>query len=261
MENQEAIIQILIFGTIGMGTLVIAIILFVVVYQKKLLSQKAAAQEMELQYQKELINATFRSQEAERLRIARDLHDDLAGDLSAIRISISRLSKQMTDPDTFSNSVSHSKSMLNDSIEKVRGIARELMPPTLHKLGLAVSLKELATRLEIASGITIHYTQDEMLPVFSEEINLSLYRVTQELLNNALKHSQATGINIHLQSTPFSISIADNGVGFESEKVTMKSAPANGMGLKSIESRLQMIGANLALHTSPGKGTKAEITL
>lgn len=260
MEQQEAIMQALVFGTIGMGILVIAIILFVVVYQKKLLVQKNRVQEIELQGQKDVYKATINSQEIERQRIAKDLHDDIAGDLSAIRISINLLAKLIDQPEEFISISAESKAVLDASIDKVKGIARDLMPPTLEKLGLGSSLKEMANRLSKLTGVPIFFEQQGQISDLSNEQGLAMYRVCQEILNNSLKHSKAKKINIKLTGEPFSILIEDDGVGFDIEKEKRNSIESGGMGLKTIESRLQMVGAGIVMESGKGKGTRSVIT-
>ncbi|MEL6628086.1 MAG: histidine kinase dimerization/phosphoacceptor domain-containing protein, partial [Bacteroidota bacterium] len=125
MVQSEIIVRILIFGTLGMAILAGAVILFVINYQKKLLQQKNDLQELEIQFQKALFQSTLRSQESERQRIAQDLHDDLAGDLSALKLMLNRIPKYLKNEEMLGEITHSSKEMVIQAIDKVQHIARD----------------------------------------------------------------------------------------------------------------------------------------
>src|SRR5215510_3796250 len=118
-------------GTVGMFLLAIAIILFMVFYQKRMLQEQYKRQQMELDHQHKMMEAALESQEQERRRLAGELHDSIGAMLSTIRVGITTLARQVPDP----KSLEQSKEMLDDTITSVRRISRDLMPSTLEKFG------------------------------------------------------------------------------------------------------------------------------
>jgi len=261
MVQSEIIVRILIFGTLGMAILAGAVILFVINYQKKLLQQKNDLQELEIQFQKALFQSTLRSQESERQRIAQDLHDDLAGDLSALKLMLNRIPKYLKNEEMLGEITHSSKEMVIQAIDKVQHIARDLMPPMLEKLGLGVSLNELTQRLNHATETKIQFTEEEGPISLTHETQLNLYRISQELIQNALKYAEADQIDVMMSKQPFTLAIEDNGRGFDLEAEKRKPIQSGGIGLKSIETRLKMVGAQLEMHSKIGVGTHAKITL
>ncbi len=131
---------ILIFSlaTVGMLILAASIILFVVFYQKKMIQEQLKRQQLELEYQQKMMEAALESQENERRRVAGDLHDSIGAMLSTIRVS---LITQARRDNADLESINQSKKMLDDTIESVRRISRDLMPSTLEKFGLAHAAK------------------------------------------------------------------------------------------------------------------------
>src|SRR5690349_19656584 len=118
-------------GTVGMLLLAIAIISFMVFYQKKMISEQLKRKQLEFEHQQRMMQAELESQENERRRLAADLHDSIGGMLSAIRVGISTISKQAPELN-----IEQTKSMLDDTISSVRRISRDLMPSTLERFGL-----------------------------------------------------------------------------------------------------------------------------
>ena len=139
-------------GTVGMFLLAIAIILFMVFYQKRMLQEQYKRKQMELDYQQKMMEAALESQEQERRRLAGELHDSIGAMLSTIRVGITTLARQVPDP----TPLDQSKEMLDDTITSVRRISRDLMPSTLEKFGFVQAVKELCERFQATSLWPIH---------------------------------------------------------------------------------------------------------
>ncbi len=236
----------------------IAIVLFVVFYQKRMLSEQLRRQELEKTVQQQILQATLESQEAERRKVAADLHDSIGGMLSAIRVGVSRLGALLPEPEK----MEASKQMLDDTIDAVRQISRDLMPATLEKFGLATAVRELAERLQATAHIQIGVvemgTRTEVDLSKSQE--LMLFRIAQELLNNAIKHAQATYIEVVLSYGPIlQLIVEDNGVGLSREQVAQSGLGS--LGLFNVQSRLQLLGANLLVDEQKKDGCKITVTL
>jgi signal transduction histidine kinase len=152
--------------------------------------------------------------------------------------------------------------MLDDTIDAVRQISRDLMPATLEKFGLGTAVRELAERLQATAHIQIGVVEmgTRTTTLLSRSQELMLFRIVQELLNNAIKHAQATYIEVVLAyGEGVQLSVEDNGVGLTREQRARSGLGS--LGLFNVESRLQLLGANLAVEEQKTDGCKITVTL
>lgn len=245
-------------GILGMLLLALAIIVFFTIYQRRLFAQQEAIRNLEANHQKKLLEYSFEAQEAERKRIASDLHDDVGSILSASRIYIHQL-KQDIPNDKYQTLKSDTTDLIDKAIDQIRTVSHNLFPPNLNRLGLIEASNDLCQRIQKIGNIDIHFDYNESISLSKKE-ELTLYRILQELTNNSLKHAQASKINFEFNSSKekFKMLYLDNGIGFDHSANISK---VKGLGLKSIESRANSIGAKLTIHSELGKGVKVELTL
>jgi signal transduction histidine kinase len=245
-------------GTVGMFLLAIAIILFMVFYQKRMLQEQYKRQQMELDHQHKMMEAALESQEQERRRLAGELHDSIGAMLSTIRVGITTLARQVPDP----KALEQSKEMLDDTITSVRRISRDLMPSTLEKFGFVQAVKELCERFQATSLMPIHCLENGEVKDFEKPRELMLFRIVQELLNNALKHSKATEITVSVTgSDKLLVSVEDNGIGFDPEAIKNSKENGKGLGLFNMENRARLLNASLEFETPRAKGSKVTLTV
>ncbi|MBA4055661.1 MAG: hypothetical protein C0490_13180, partial [Marivirga sp.] len=245
-------------GTVAMLLLAIAIILFVVFYQKKMIQEQLKVQKLEFDYQQKMMEAALESQENERRRVAGDLHDSIGGMLSTIRVGLTTLAKQMTDP----QSMEQPKKMLDDTIKSVRSLSLDLMPSTLEKFGLVQAVKELCDRFQAVSLLPVLFQEQGEVPELNTKKELMIFRVAQELVNNAVKHSQATSVHVIIRGTDkLEMIVEDNGIGFDVESLRGQAKNGKGLGLFNIENRVRILSAKLEFDTQPRKGTKITMTM
>lgn len=231
--------------------------MFFITYQKRLLKKELEINIIKARQQEEILKNTILSQEKERKRIAQDLHDEVGAMLSVIKLNVS-LFERKAENEVIRDFAVETKTYLDDVILQVRRISRALMPPSLEKLGLAVAVEELTDWVNKSGVIKVEFWQSGNVSRLGSKTELAVFRVVQELLNNAIKHSKASVIQVkmHYGSSFFSISVRDNGVGFEPEKLVK-----TGLGLKNLESRTQLLKARMKLNSAPGKGTTAILCL
>jgi two-component system NarL family sensor kinase len=258
---QSQATQIYLIIAIAIVTMLVmagAIILFVVFYQKRMIREQMKRQALEFQYQQKMLQAELESQESERRRLAADLHDSIGGMLSTIRVGISTLGKSLPDP----QSIDQTKQMLDDTITSVRRISRDLMPSTLERFGLTHALRELCERFQDTSRITIRFLQHEGFKSLDKTRELMIFRIVQELLNNAVKHSRASEITVSLNANEIlEVSVEDDGVGFDPEVFKKEAQSGRGLGLFNIENRARLLGAKLDYEKKRIQGSKTIITL
>jgi signal transduction histidine kinase len=235
-----------------------AIIVFVVFYQKRMIREQMKQQQMEFDYQQKMMQAELESQESERRRLAADLHDSIGGMLSTIRVGLATISKALPEP----QAIDQTKQMLDDTITSVRRISRDLMPSTLEKFGFVHAIKELCERFQGTSKITIRFSQDGEISSLEPQRELMVFRIVQELLNNAVKHAQADTIQVTIQNSgQLAVSVEDDGIGFDIEEQRKDKQNGKGLGLFNIENRARLLGGMLAFEKGRPKGSKTILTL
>ena len=206
------------------------------------------------------------SQEAERKRIAGELHDSLGQSLVIIRNWAMLGAGQLEDNSPAKEELDEINNIASRTINEVREIAYNLGPYHLERLGFENSIRDMATRVAQASGIAIATELDSLDGALSSESQMSLYRVAQEALNNVVKHSRASETRIALkrESGGVRLTVADNGQGFDPQ--TSKASEAlgairPGLGLNGMAERVRLLGGALTIRSSPEQGTTVEVLL
>ncbi len=203
------------------------------------------------------------SQENERKRIAGELHDSLGQSLVIIR-NWALLGADLLEP------ASPAKEELDEisgaasrAINEVREIAYNLGPYHIERLGLANSIQDMVKRVAQISGVNITTELDPLNGALSRETEMSLYRITQEALNNMFKHSQATEARVSLkrEAAGVRLTISDNGNGFNLQPGASPDNSRNGFGLTGIAERVRLMGGGLAIHSAAGQGATIEVVL
>ena len=259
-QGQSDIVFFLVVGTMTMVLLAVFIILFVVIYQKKMMNQKQQLQIMEFEHQKNLLMATINTQEKERRRIAGDLHDEVGTMLSATKLALYQLD---SSEDTLAREVSKdAKEIIDETITIVRRISKELLPASLEEFGLVIGLKLLCERIDNNPNTKISYNNIGLTQRLDSKIELSIYRVIQELINNSLKHANASEINIvsNITTDYLNVQFTDNGIGFDHE--ALRNATGDkGLGLRNMESRINLINGKIKFSSPTEGGINVSIDL
>jgi PAS domain S-box-containing protein len=204
-----------------------------------------------------IMNAVISSEEEERLRIARDLHDSVGPYLSAARLYIQ--SMEFSDMDPRSAQIKKELSeLMNLSISSIREISGNLGSHVLRSLGLRAALHSYIEKINPDGVIKFELTIPDHYP-FVENVEMALYRVLAELIINSVKYGSANNISIALSDSPRKVILKykENGVGFNLQEALGKQ---KGMGLYNIHSRIQALGGNIDYHSRPGKGVSVNIT-
>jgi signal transduction histidine kinase len=249
LENIEEvnITYLIIIGCFGMLILAISIILFIVLYNKRVLLQKHQIQAAKFNHQKELIEATIQVEENEREKISKNIHDDLGALLNVIRLNNMKAIKNANKPEVVVQSLEDNKSLLNSTSEIVRSVAKQLAPPTLLKLGYVEGIKELCKQVNNTGAIKVEFKGDKIAVRFQQRVEVQLYRVTQEVVNNILKHAKASSITIELKllENMLTLTVSHDGLGISADTIKKLMRTSKGLGLKSIQTRIQTIKGSI----------------
>lgn len=252
MESQEQLISILVYGMVFVVLLTTGLMLFFYHSRKKITEKELEKIELKLKNQEEILHATITTQEEERKRIAQDMHDAISSKLNVISLTTNLLLENDDFEIEDKKSLQHILTINNTVLESSRKIAHDLLPPILEKFGLKVAIEELLDDYTRVSKLQILQTI-EPIPELTNIEELHLFRIVQELINNALKHADATQLKIDLSRAinGFDLTFIDNGKGFDPESIDFKT----GLGLQNIKSRAAILNCNLAISSSDSEGS------
>jgi PAS domain S-box-containing protein len=227
--------------------------------QKRKIGFLITAKDITLQKQTEslIIRTITDTQEKERQRFAKDIHDSIGQQISAIKFYIGTSVNIVTNE--------QQKQILlksNDALVRVladmRNICFNLMPKTLETFGLVEAVKELCSQTAIPEKLSFRLTGGSTFPRLDTSLEIAVFRIVQEFVSNAIKHGKASKIDIFFSrnARQARMILKDNGTGFDISKIR-----SGGMGLKNIQSRVKAHNGNVAILSKLGKGTKYELTL
>ncbi|SDM75722.1 Signal transduction histidine kinase [Catalinimonas alkaloidigena] len=192
------------------------------------------------------------AEEKERNRIAKDLHDGIVQDLTVVKQQLQAASENRTI-----DQLPAIGRGVSEIATEVRNLAYQMMPLTLKEFGLEKALETLLERTSAAHQFTVDFNAIGLERRFHDKIETSVYRICQELLNNSIKHSRANTISLLLlyKNQVLSITYEDNGVGFDAETTH------RGIGLNSLQSRIEMVKGNITFESAENQGTAAYIRI
>lgn len=202
------------------------------------------------------------AQEEERRRLARELHDQIGQNLTAIHLLLETSQASLPPESPVAATLAKISQLVTDTSNRVRGVMTALRPPVLDDYGLLSALHWYAEEFSSRNGITVQVDGTPLDPRPTAEVELHLFRIVQEALNNVIKHARATQIQINLfeEADRIRLTITDNGQGF---KPHIPAAPqgAKGWGLVSMRERAEILGGQLTIQSEPGKGTSIQIEM
>lgn len=231
--------QILLFLVI-----ILLVVLFTAIFIRK--TYKTNLKLQEAIKNKMLIEKTFEAQENERTRIAKELHDGIVQDLTILKLNL-----------TNNNYKEEIEPKLTKITKELREISCQMMPIALKELGLIPALEDLFERSFTQKGIAFNFEAFLLENRLDEKIEVNIYRICQELINNSLKHANAKEINIILRQKNqlLTLIFEDNGQGFDISKVKQ------GIGLTSLKDRLEAIHGQIEFDSTINKGTTAFVKI
>ncbi len=244
-------------GTVIMLLLAVFIILFVAMYQKKIIKKQA-------EYQHGLLEATIQAQEKERKRIAKDIHDGVGTMLVTVKLKVIQIIQNAEKGRPLrTDFVREAKMLIEETMANTYRISRDLLPPILEEFGLADALDDLCKRIDNSSNIAVRFLHEGNGQRLDSKIELALYRIAQELVNNSVKYAEADKIKVALKVEPGNIEmiVSDNGKGFDLQEVKQRPPGKKGLGLQNIESRMSVLNGKIMYGSDNGAGTMVTINV
>lgn len=232
--------------------LTLVIILIILSYRSFRFRQLSEKQKIQQEAERGILDAIIETENSERKRFAEDLHDGLGVMLSTLRLYINEIDNNTTQEEKTSL-IHQSNAILDEAIQNARNISNNIMPASLLQNGLVKTVQAFADKINSSGRIFIEITSINVRDRLKNTMEISLFRIMTELINNTLKHAQAKKATISFteKNKWLLITYADDGIGFDYQKIT---ASEKGMGLDNISNRIKSLGGKYVVKSEPGKG-------
>ena len=258
--QQASIRQKNILNSILLGSALALILILFLLYRNYTARQKLQQQRItELETEKQLLATQFllKGQEDERSRMAKDLHDGLGGMLSGVKLQLGAMKGNLVLTEENGVLFNNALNKLDESISEMRRVAHNMMPEALVRLGLEQALQDYCSSINPSGPLVINtgfYGLDQKMEAATA---VTVYRIVQELVNNAVKHSGATEILVQVmrRNQSLNITVEDNGKGFD----TAAWQQQNTSGFQSVQSRVDYLRGRMDMKSAPGQGTSIYI--
>lgn len=224
--------------------------------EKRALEDKVRQSEKQLRY---LSSQLLTAQETERRRISREIHDELGQALSVIKLRLSFVEKKLREDQTAAKEECRAISQyINQVIENVRRLSRDLTPSILEDAGLLAAIRWLITNFNRNHKIKMILDVGDIDQWFSQDAQIMIYRILQEALTNIGRHARARNASVVIRKDEDDVSfcVEDDGIGFDVFRATTVNPDERGLGLAIIEERARMLGGSLEIWSEKGKGTR-----
>ncbi|MCR9064443.1 MAG: sensor histidine kinase [Cytophagales bacterium] len=201
-------------------------------------------------------------QEEERKRLSREIHDGLGQMLTGVKLGLGRL-KMPEMSDKFNQAYNDVNKLINDTIETSRAVSFNLMPTVLNDFGISSALKIFINQVASNSNISIDLDLKNEDLRYAQTVEIAIYRIVQEAINNILKHANATKAKVSLEKKMgmIELSITDNGTGFDQAKLEREKQSLIHNGLENMKTRVELLNGTFKLTTILGEGTDIFIKL
>lgn len=211
--------------------------------------------------QRKIMNAIIQTEERERNRFAKDLHDGLGALLSSINIYLNLLELGKINPSELHTTIRDMKELLNEAITSSKEIANNIRPNVLTNFGLTTSINSFCNKLNSAGIISIQFNSNKFNYQLDVNIETIFYRIINELINNTLKHASAKNVFIQLWNEADMIYLCykDNGIGFNVDETLAQNN--KGMGLQNIINRVESLNGSISINSKHNKGTEVNISI
>lgn len=253
IDGQEVSFIVFIY----LGLIISICIPIAVIFAFRLVNYIDRMERQRLLFNKRIMTAVLRTEEKTRLNFAKEMHDGMGPLLSSAKMSLSALSHEELGKEQ-REILQNTRHVIEEAIRSVREISNNLSPQVLIDFGLAQGIHNFTSRSAALFNINIRFDTNLRTERFSNDIEVIVYRVICELINNSLKHSGCTTIEIELQyaDSLLQLQYSDNGCGFNPQAVS-----DCGMGLSNIASRINSLSGQFNIDSTPGEGMRASATI
>jgi len=212
----------------------------------------------------QLLHKTITAQEEERARLSRELHDEVGQTITAVQISLDRLAQSLPPAEPKARErLEQTRALTEHTLTDLRRIIAALRPGILDQLGLVPALNWVADHTLRPQGLTVTIETDNLHGRLPDELEIILFRIAQEAMNNVARHSRARRLEVHLQrnNSQMIMALIDDGYGFNLSEVTSDPSQGRGLGLAGMQERASLVGGWVKVESAPGQGTTVQVTV
>lgn len=235
--------------------------MLVFIYQKRQLQLLSEKEQLKLSYDKEILESKLEIQEQTLKKISQEIHDNIGQVLSLAKLTINTIS--CNDPDDLRDKIFNSSQLIGKALQDLRDLSRSFHTDHITEIGLVAAIENELNLLAKTGNYKTVLKQEGEIDCLSHQNQLILFRIFQELLNNIIKHSLASHIEVYLNYNPpsFIFQILDNGKGFKTSNISENLNANQGLGITNIRNRAKVMGADFNIYSEPDKGTNVQIIL
>ncbi len=209
--------------------------------------------------ERKVLSAIIRTEERERKRFAEDMHDGLGPLLSTIKLYVNELTSDDISSKEKNESINYINQLIDDAVNDIRTISNNLTPRVIHKYGLVTAIEDFCNNISRTQKLTIEFKKPSKKIELGKHMEINLYRIINELINNTLKHSEAglVILSIALRKQKLLLNYMDNGIGFNYNR----HLKIKGEGLNNIITRVNSLDGKININSEEGKGFNASIEI
>ena len=237
----------------------IGIIVLVLVYQKKQLQYLRDKEQLKVLFDKEILESKLEIQEQTFKNISQEIHDNIGQVLSLVKLNI--VTMDLHEPKILQEKIANSKQLLIKAIQDLRDLSRSLHTDNITEMGLVKAIEYEFDMIKKAGDYETNFIQHGPPYKLSHKHELILFRIFQEVLNNIVKHAKAKAITTKIYFNPgdFIMEVSDDGSGFD--LAALHENKRLGLGIRNLQNRSRVMGAEFNIFSEPGRGTNVKVTL
>jgi signal transduction histidine kinase len=249
---EKEIVLIILYSSLFFIVVAIVLILFFYYSRKKIIQKELEKINLVIKLQREQLRAVIITQEEERKRIAQDLHDDISSKLNIVSLNSHLLNTPNLLDTEISEITKNIIDLVGKALENTRRIAHDLLPPVFDQFGLDAGVEELCLEFNSSKAVQVNYKNEVEFDKKDNDRHLHVFRILQELMNNSLRHGKAKNISVLFENKNggASCKYVDDGLGFDVSSKENK----NGLGMKNIESRVDLLNGIITFESELNKG-------
>jgi len=246
---QEDILITIVVASVFFVLIASFVLLLLFIFQRRQRKNKREQEDMKHRFEQTLLRTQLEIQEQAFSYISQEIHDNIGQVLSLARLNLNTLGNNPTNEKLEQTDV-----LLGKAIKDLRDLSHSLQNSRIHDIGIVESIRQLLFSLQKTGRYRTYLHTSDHFHILDINTDIILYRMIQEIINNIIKHAQASEISIHIDSKPemTTVSVADNGIGFDTS-LLKETRP--GIGLQNISNRAKTINGTVDLKSAPGNGT------